>query len=809
MHRKHRSAAPRNALRPLALAVLLALAGAVATHPAWAQSHGRQASAYDLPAGSLDATLTGIARRAGRIIVIDPALVSGRTSAPVRGSLTVEQAFAQALAGSGLEIVSAGDGGYTLRRAAPVPLRSEAAPAQPLPLKEAVLPVVTVRAEAERETATGPVVGYVARRSATATKTDTPIIETPQSISVIGRDEFEARGALDLEETIRYTPGVTVSTYGVDNRGYEFFSVRGFDGDKTSYRDGLRQYSFSNVVGLTEMYGLERVEILRGPSSMLFGQGDASGVVNRISKMPAGDALREVELQYGSFNRRQAAADVGGALKEDGSLAFRVTGLARRNNSNNATLPNGEELKNERLHLAPSIRWQPAVGTSLVVLGELLKSDVADDIWYLASPGGEFTTLMEGEPRYSRMLQSHRSVGYQFEHRINDVWIVRQNFRHRQSDNDKRHIWSGWEADGRTLARTAVRHKDRLNETSADTQAHANLLVGSIRHTVLFGMDWSDVKGTERSWTDVAPSLDLYVPIYGLSIPDPTTPGSDYTQTTRQWGFYVQDQIKLVDRWVLTVGGRQDTVRIDTDDRFNATRGSQEDSAFSRRAGVTYLFDSGWAPYVSHSESFTPNLGVDGNNQAFRPSRGKQLELGIKFQPDNARTLFTAALFDLRKTNVVTYDETTWEARQIGKQRTRGLELEVKSELTRWLKATASYTRLDTKVLESANDLELNKTPIQVPKNMASVWLDYGFGGGFGLGGGVRHVGNRWNDDANTSEQPSFTLVDAALHFDTGPWRFALNVTNLFDKQYVMSRAWGGYYLGPERSVVVTAKYRF
>lgn len=192
-HQPSRPTIP-TALHPLALAVLLALGGTLAHTPARAQSAaGAQATAYDLPAGPLDATLTGIARRAGRIIVIDPTLVSGRTAGPVRGSLTLEQAFAQALTGSGLEIAPGGDGGYTLKKAPPAPPTPEAAP-----LKEAVLPVVTVRAGAERETATGPVQGYAAKRSATATKTDTPVTEVPQSVSVIGREEIDTKGMREV-----------------------------------------------------------------------------------------------------------------------------------------------------------------------------------------------------------------------------------------------------------------------------------------------------------------------------------------------------------------------------------------------------------------------------------------------------------------------------------------------------------------------------------------------------------------------------------------------------------------------------------
>lgn len=793
---------PRARLRPTVAATLLALTAStlmvaplqVAAQP----TTGAAAATFNIPAQPLPQALAEFARQSGLQLVYTPDLVQGKQSAGVVGSKDAATALAALLRGTGLQARHLGST-WAIERA---PAATSGA--------ETVLPAVRVSASQERETATGPVVGYVAKRSATATKTDTALVEIPQSISVIGREEFEARGTQDLLEAIRYTPGVAVSPFGVDNRGYEFMSVRGFDGAASaSYRDGLSQASFSNIVGLTETYGVERIEVLRGPSSMIFGGGDAGGIINRISKLPTGDALREVEVQYGSFDRKQLAFDVGDRVNDDGSLAFRVVGLGLKSNSNNAQYPNGDELKNERFFLAPSLRWRPSAATSMTVLAEVLKNKSADDIWYLSDPDGKRTNLNEGDPNYSQMKQQQTSIGYQFEHQFNEAWTLKQDFRRTQIDNDKHHIYSNWEADGRTLAREAVLNKQKLSQILVDTQVQGKLRLAGVEHAVLLGVDWSRAKGSSTSYLGPAPSLDLFEPAYRVSISDPTGLDEDYTQTTRQIGLYAQDQIKIDARWIVTLGGRQDRVTTKTNDRFNSTDSSQSDSVFNGRTGLTYLVGNGWAPYVSYAESFLPNSGVDADNKPFKPSAGKQVELGLKYQPEGSRALFTAAVFDLRKSNVVTYDNNTGDARQIGKQRSLGLELEAKAELLRGLSATAAYTWLDMKVLESADVTEVGKTPIQVPKQIASIWLDYAMGGGFGLGGGVRYVGSTWNDATNTSSQPSFTLADAALHYDQGPWRFALNASNLLNKKYMASRAYGGYYLGAERSVVFSAKYRW
>ncbi len=214
-----------------------------------------------------------------------------------------------------------------------------------------------------------------------------------------------------------------------------------------------------------------------------------------------------------------------------------------------------------------------------------------------------------------------------------------------------------------------------MNLTVLDTSVQGKLQYGAVQHTVLLGVDYSDQKGKQRRFIGPAPDLDLFAPVYGQAVTMPTDPLSHLAQSTRQTGFYAQDQIKFGEHWVVTLGGRQDHVRQLTDDYLDTSHTRQSDSAFSGRAGLTYLFSSGWAPYISHVTSFLPNSGVDANSEPFKPSRGKQVEVGVKFQPVGTRTLFTAAAFDLRKTNVVTYDPATGEGRQIGRQRSRGIEL--------------------------------------------------------------------------------------------------------------------------------------
>lgn len=295
----------------------------------------------------------------------------------------------------------------------------------------------------------------------------------------------------------------------------------------------------------------------------------------------------------------------------------------------------------------------------------------------------------------------------------------------------------------------------------------------------------------------------------GVPIAKPALLEDNYTQKNSQMGIYLNNRIRLSDRWIYNLGGRYDRVNRTLQSHYNGTTNTQKDRVFSGRGGLTYMISSDLSTYASYAESFLPNSGADPSGRAFDPSHGKQIELGTKYAPRGARAFITAAIFDLRKSNVVTTDIVTNEERQIGKQRSRGFELEAKADLTRQFSATASYTYLDMKVRQSADSTEVGKTPVTVPMQMASLWTDYKFATGLSFGAGVRHIGKRWNDSANISREPSATLIDAALRYQVGSWLMAVNANNLLDKKYNATRAYGSVYLGPQRSVDLTLRYRF
>lgn len=666
-----------------------------------------------------------------------------------------------------------------------------------------------VRVSVEGESPMGPVTGFAAKRSLTATKTDTPLLEIPQSISVIGREEMEARGVQNAMDAVRYTPGVITNINGPDNRGWEDISIRGFPAQLSIYQNGLAQTPFNVTNYLSDPYMFERVEVLRGPSSMIFGQGDAGGITNRVTKLATGERSREIELQIGNYQRKQIAFDIGDRFWENSDLSYRLIGVGLDSNDEDR-YPDGHKLNRTRTLLAPSLHWKPNAVTSLTVYGEYIKNKSAEDPYFVPDEQLRPTTLKMGDYSFSGISQEQQSLGYRFQHQFADGWTVRQNARYSDLKMQRRVVWvTGREADGRTLDRIARTWNDPMSQTVVDTSVEGKFKTGSIQHTLLAGIDFSQQRGTTNQYQDAAPTLDFYAPVYGQSIPTPTTPLNNYSQTTRQMGFYLQDQIKFDERWVLTLGGREDHVRQSTNDLLNQSYAVQRDNAFSGRAGLTYLFPNGVAPYVSYAESFIPSSGLDANQNPFKPTRGKQVEVGVKYQPTNSKLLLTAALFDLRKSNVVSYDPKTFEGRQIGKVRSRGFELEAKGELLPGLSATASYTGMNVEVTSSSDPDEVGKGLPEKPKQIASAWLDYMMSSGLSVGGGVRHVGKSPGNEHNTFFSESYTVLDAAIRFEQGPWRYALNVANLGDKKYIASCYVDSCYSGARRSVVLSARYKF
>lgn len=678
------------------------------------------------------------------------------------------------------------------------------------------LPEVTVNANAAPETGGGPADGYVAHRSVAGTKTDTPLLETPQAISVVTRRQMDAQAVQTVDQALRYVPGV----YSQDNDlRFEQVSIRGFAAD--SYLDGLKlNHTTWFATPRIDPWFLERIDVLHGPTSVLYGQGSPGGVIDMVSKLPTAEPLHVIEMGIGNHDRYQTGFDFGGPVDQDGKWLYRLTGLARDANTQT------DHVKEERYAIAPSLTWRPGADTSLTFLANY-QNDPDGGLFNPVPAAGTVTHNPNGDLRPRQYLGDpdsdffHRkqySVGYQFQHRFNDHLQVRQNLRFLQDDIDyyQTSVTGPLAADFRTAPMWVNNNREQLRQFALDNQAQFDFGTGPVQHTVLAGFDYQRLMQHIHRSGQLAGGVDVYDPDFSGF---PHVPANiDQVTGQTQLGAYMQDQLKL-GRWALTVGGRRDWARADDrqDDAVTGaqtTSSRQSDRAFTWRGGLSYLFDSGIAPYFSYSQSFQPQLGSDFGGTPFIPTRGTQYEAGVKFQPADGNSFVTVAVYDLHQNNVLTPDpDHSFAALQTGAIRSRGVEIEAHSNLTRELSVIGSYAYMD-QIVTRSNGVDQGKHPTAMPAQTASGWADYtmhsGDLAGLGFGGGVRYVGRSYGSPDNDLRLPSRWLADAAVHYEVGKWRLALNASNLFNQDYVAyCNSPSICYWGATHTVMATARYQW
>ncbi|CAI1102751.1 Ferric hydroxamate uptake [Serratia quinivorans] len=695
-----------------------------------------------------------------------------------------------------------------------------ATPAFSADVKEDTITVVG-SSQSQQESAWGPVGTYVAKHSATGTKTDTPLVKTPQSVSVVTREEMDMRQSETVKSALAYTPGVMVGNRGAST-AYDAVNIRGFSSVGTNmYLDGLKLQDDNYSIYQIDPYFLERAEVLRGPSSVLYGKSNPGGVVALVSKRPTTESLREVQFKMGTDNLFQTGFDFGGALDDDGVYSYRLTGLARDEDQQQV----GE--KSKRYAIAPSFSWRPDDRTSLTFLSSFQDDPSVGFYGWLPKEGtvqnginGKLpTSFNDGEPGYNNISRKQQMVGYAFEHGFDDVWTVRQNLRYSKMDVDYRSIYGQGisPTDPAELTRGVMNSKEHLSSFAVDTQAQAKFATGLVDHTLLMGVDYMRMRNDVVYQYGTASPLNVVAPEYGNQSYT-ITGGASQVNRQEQTGLYVQDQAEW-NQWVLTMGGRYDWSDTNSTNRLTENSVSrQKDNEFTGRAGLNYVFENGIAPYVSYSESFEPTSGTDVSGNTFAASKGKQYEAGVKYAPKDRPITASMAIYQLTKTNNKVADPNNkFASIQGGEIRSRGVEFEAKAALSANLNLLGSYTYTDAEY--SKDTTQQGNTPAAIPKHMASLWADYTFHetaiSGLTLGSGVRYVGSSYGDEANTFKVKDYTVVDAAIKYDLARFNLpgssiGINVNNLFDKEYVSSCfATYGCYWGAERQVVATATFRF
>ncbi|WP_133490031.1 TonB-dependent siderophore receptor [Alcanivorax sp. 24] len=753
-----------------------------------------QAAPLNLPAQSLDQALLDLADATGVTLIYDTVLTQDKQSPALRGNYSATAALDQLLAGSGLRYRRNDDGSYTL----------EAAPAQSSrahsPARPNVLAPVAVTAQA-------------------ATKIDQPTLETPQSISVVRREQIESQGSETVQQALRYTPGVFTDQIGASKR-YDYVVMRGFSDDSIDniYLDGLKTMGDPGTFNSIQVdpYFLERVGVVKGPSSVLYGRASPGGLVNLTSKQPLFETRQEIQFRAGSNDTLGAAFDFAGPLGD--RAAYRIIGLTEGGDTQ------FDHVEQKRHAIAPSFTIDLSDRTTLDLMAYYQDDPEGGSHSGLPAEGtlyrhnGLYVSrhFFEGEPDYEQYERTQKMIGYRLEHVINDTFRFRQNYRYLESDVQLQQVYAyGWVGDTNELNRYFSGADEHLSAHAVDTQLQADFDKWGLRHTLLLGFDYQH-RDVDALWLNGAfPPIDAFDPVYGSAPLAPFT-ASDNDRKLIQTGVYLQDTMSL-DNWRFSLGGRQDWVRTANVDVASGARSSQNRSRFSGRAGVLYLFDNGLAPYVSYSESFNPSVYTDEDGNPLKPTEGTQYETGVKYQPRDGRGIYTLSLFHIDQENVAIREPQAAIYLPIGQIRSRGVELEAQTMVTDQLALQASYTYTDIRYQDAEQDIEGNRVN-QAPRHQAALWGQYRFNDGalesLDVGLGARVVTDIVADRANTRTVPSYTLFDASLGYDLGRiglrgMDLRVNVNNLTDKEYVASCYSLDYcYMGAERSVMATLTYR-
>ncbi len=660
--------------------------------------------------------------------------------------------------------------------------------------------------------------GYNIPEATTATRTDTPIRDIPQSIQVVPRQVLEDRQVTRLEEALQNVSGVfSGNNFGgtIDN-----FNIRGF-ADSTTLRDGFKDSFTESGLILRDPANIEQVEVLKGPASVLYGNVEPGGVVNVVTKKPLAEPYYNANLAIGTYSFYRPSIDLSGPLTPDQQLLYRLN-IAYENAGSFRDFVNSE-----RVFVAPVFSWQIGQQTDLSINTSYLYDRRTFDRGIVAIGKGVADIPRDrflGEPGDFRQSEQ-TNISYNLEHRFNDNLKIRNAFQYLQNNETVKNT-NALELNEETgeLSRDYFDNANAFKIYAMQTELTNKFNTGSVEHQLVVGFDLqrSTLEGFFKTPSDAfdtsiearfTPSINIYDPIYNQR-PRPDRFEliflRDDKTTVNLLGIFLQDQIAITDNLKFLISGRFDSVTQEVDDKLNESETSQSNDAFSPRIGIVYQPVEPVSLYASYSRSFAPNSGIRADGSLLEPTRGTQYEVGVRTQL-NERFTATLAAYQITKTNISTADpiEEAFSI-AIGEQRSRGIELDVAGEILPGLNVIAAYSNTSAEITESTDFTVGNKIP-NVPRNQASLWTTYelqnGDLQGLGFGLGFYYVDSRLGDLDNSFQLPSYVRTDAAIFYRRDNWRTGINVQNLFDVGYFATSEIGRNTVIPGAPITVIGSF--
>lgn len=696
---------------------------------------------------------------------------------------------------------------------------------------------VVVIGQQLEDSSIGPDFSYVGLSSRTATKTDVAIGETPRAISIVTREQMDDRASISIADALQYTPSIQANYFGEDNK-QDWFVIRGFEQANSGlYQDGTRLYSSGFYSWQIDPFGLERVEVLRGPGSALYGQTPPGGVINVVSKRPQFDGgSGQFAIEYGTDDRKQISLDVNSEVND--KMAFRLQALGRKNGSR------VDGVEAERIFIAPSLAYKFTDDTKITLLTSYQKDDSDPYLQFLpmegtltSNPNGKISdSTAVGDTDWETFEREQLSVGYEFEHHFNERTYFMQNTRYSKMDINLRQMYTvGFQLDPTktSILRGATTEEGTSDAFNVDNRIIHNFETGIVEHTLLAGIDFQNIDIDSKDYpTDgVAYNLgsdpfvavdgnllfNIFNPSYGgnVALVNPTNQ-QPYTESDRettktknnQLGLYLQNQMMIADKWAVQIGVRYDDSQNKTHNTTTGAKTKVDNEEWTTNFGVAYLMDSGFTPYASYAQSFNPIIEIDANGDPAKPERGEQYEIGLKYQPHSFEGYFNIAAFEVSKENLKRIVSS--QLTQIGEVRNRGIELEAVANVTDEFTLIGNVSFIDSEITEDVNSSHVGNTPSQIADQLASAWANYRFLSGpldgLTVGTGARYVGDSYADNTETNKVPSYTLFDATVSYRVEDYKFQVAAKNLADKEYVATCS-GSCFYGDRRNVIASVTY--
>ncbi|EKT4532152.1 TonB-dependent siderophore receptor [Pseudomonas putida] len=785
---------------PLSRALHAALLGlAVSTYalPSLAQplsaDHNNPLKQWSIPAGPLAPALDRFAREAGISLSFDAQNVANRNTNGVQGALDTRSALSSLLRGTELQIEPQGPNAYLV-----IPQPKPAGPLELGATEDYRLAPVIINAKV-KASADDDANSVVAKELWVGGKVATSILNTPASVSVVTNKEMQQRSVSTTEEALQYTPGVVSDYYGSDDRN-DYFLIRGFQA--TTYRDGL---TLSSMRGVREdPYAYERIEILRGANSTLFGPADPGGSVNFVTKQPRFEKFGQGYVTYGSYDHAETGIDVGDALNDEQTLAGRFT--AKMQNSDREY----DHSQDDNRFVMGGLTWAPTDFTSATVVLDYLKTNSSPNSGGYPLDKEYDRSDFYGEPGYNFHDVERTSLSGNITHDFDNGFTLRSNLRYSELTDDFGYVYLSDSASrvGTTIPRYVFGTDSDADQLNGNLMLQYDAQFEHIDSSTLVGVEYLDSTTKQSSVYGLAPSIDIANPVF-TGVPGGITPYTRKKNDATTKAVFLQQNLSFFDRVIATAGVRNDSMDLSSKEYIGGEQTEKDNfSETSYRAALTYIVNDEVSTYVSMVESVSPpQVGVT-------PQTGKQYEVGIKYSPMGMDALFSAAVYDLTQENVtiaVVLPSGIIEQQTVGESRVRGLDLEAKAQVTQDISVIGAYSYMESEVLRGSlydgSSLKGNEFTT-APKHTASLWSYYDIPGtDVSVGLGARYVGAYYMDAANTKKSDGTTLFDAALNYKIAKGTdLALNVSNLFDEQHVVGSGTANYY-NPGREVTAKVSY--